>query len=149
MGKGNGPRIPGKFLVDNGGEFNNPETIDLAEKNGINIQGVTAAHSPFSNGLCEKNHEVCDRSMAKIKAGNSKLNDQEALEYALFAKNAEPNNKGFSPFQIVYGTNPTIPGITNATPASLSTDFSSEDFRKHIETISTAREAFCQIMMKG
>ena len=51
----------------------------------------------------------------------------EALDYALFAKNMEPNNKGFSPFQVVYGTNPTIPGISNSTPASLSTTFESED----------------------
>ena len=142
LGKGTGPGIPNKFLFDNGGEFNNPQTIDLAEKNGINLQGVTAAYSPFSNGLCEKNHEVCDRMVAKIKAGNSNLKDQKALEYALFAKNIEPNNKGFSAFQIVYGTNPTIPGIINSTPASLSTRFESEDVRKHIEKIDLAREAF-------
>ena len=80
--------------------------------------------------------------VAKIKAGNSSLKDQEALEYALFAKNVEPNNKGFSSFQIVYGTNPTIPGITNSTPASMSTTFASEDVRKHIEKIGLAREAF-------
>ena len=59
LGKGIGPGIPNKFLFDNGGEFNNPQTIDLAEKNGINIQGVTATYSPFSNGLCEKNHDIC------------------------------------------------------------------------------------------
>ena len=70
--------------------------------------------------------------MAKLKAGNSKLKDQEALDFALFAKNVEPNNKGFSSFQIVYGNNPTIPGETTSTPASLSTDFESEDVRKHL-----------------
>ena len=32
LGKGIGPGIPGKFLFDNGGEFNNPEVLDLAEK---------------------------------------------------------------------------------------------------------------------
>ena len=142
LGKGIGPGIPNRFLFDNGGEFNNPQTLDLAEKNGINLQAVTAAHSPFSNGLCEKNHEVCDIMMAKIKAGNPKLKDQEALDYALFAKNMEPNNKGFSPFQIVYGTNPNIPGISHSTPASLSTNFESEDVRKHLERIDEARNAF-------
>ena len=54
----------------------------------------------------------------------------------------EPNNKGFSPFQIVYGTNPNIPGITNSIPASLSTNFESEDVRKHLERIDEARNAF-------
>ena len=87
-------KIPTKFLFDNGGEFNNPQTLDLAEKNGIKLQGVTAAHSPFSNGLCEKNHEVCDRMMQKIMAGNEKLKDHEALDYALFANNMGNNGDG-------------------------------------------------------
>ena len=58
LGKGIGPGIPGKFLFDNGGEFNNSQVIDLAEKYGIKMHGTTAAHSPFSNGLCEQNHEI-------------------------------------------------------------------------------------------
>ena len=142
LGKGIGPGMPAKFLFDNGGEFNNSEVIDLAEKHGINMHAVTAAHSPFSNGLCEKNHEVVDRMMAKMIAGDEKLKVSDALAHALFAKNAEPNNKGFSSFQIVYGTNPTIPGITNSTPPSLSEEFSSNLVRKHLERIDQAREAF-------
>ena len=77
-----------------------------------------------------------------MKAGNPKSKDQEALEYALFAKNVEPNHKGFSPFQIVYGTNPTIPGVINSTPASLSNTFEREDVRKHLDKLNSAREAF-------
>ena len=142
VGKGIGPGIPGKFLFDNGGEFNNPEVIDLAEKHGIKMHGTTAAHSPFSNGLCEKNHEVCDKMMAKLMADDKTLKPADALNNALFAKNVEPNNKGFSAMQIVYGNNPSIPGITNSTPPSLSTDFTSKDVRKHIEQINKAREAF-------
>ena len=80
----------------------------------------------------------------KIKSGNSSVTDQEALEYDLFANNLKPNNKGFSSFQIVYGTNPTIPGITISTPASLSTNFASEDVSKHLENIGLARESFCE-----
>ena len=142
LGKGIGPGIPGKFMFDNGGEFNNPEVIDLAEKHGIKMHGVTAAHSPFSNGLCERNHEVVDRMMSKLMADDSKLKANDALHQALFAKNIEPNNKGFSSFQIVYGNNPTIPGITNSTPPSLSTEFASKDVRDHLAQINKAREAF-------
>ena len=142
LGKGIGPGIPGKFLFDNGGEFNNPEVIDLAEKHGMKMHGTTAAHSPFSNGLCEKNHEICDRLMAKLIADDPKMKPADALDHALFVKNIEPNNKGFSSFQIVYGTNPKIPGITNSTPPSLSTDFTSKDVRNHLEKINKAREAF-------
>ena len=142
LGKGIGPGIPGKFLFDNGGEFNNPKVIDLAEKHGIKMHGTTAAHSPFSNGLCEKNHELVDRMMAKMMADDHKLKAVDALDQALFAKNIEPNNKGFSSFQIVYGTNPNIPGVTNSTPPSLNTEFTSNDVRNHLENINKARDAF-------
>ena len=142
LGKGIGPGIPGKFMFDNGGEFNNPEVIDLAEKHGIKMHATTAAHSPFSNGLCERNHEVVDRMMAKTMADDKSMKPEEALHNALFAKNVEPNNKGFSSFQIVYGNNPSIPGITNSTPPSLSTEFTSKHVREHLRRIDQAREAF-------
>ena len=142
LGKGIGPGIPGKFLFDNGGEFNNHKVIDLAEKHGIKMHGTTAAHSPFSNGLCEKNHEIVDRMMAKMMADDKLLKPVDALEHALFAKNVEPNNKGFSSFQIVYGNNPSIPGVTNSTPPSLNTEFTSKHVREHIGNIHKAREAF-------
>ena len=82
------------------------------------MHGTTAAHSPFSNGLCEKNHEVVDKMMAKLMADETYKKPEDALHHALFAKNVEPNNKGFSSFQIVYGNNPSIPGIINSTPPS-------------------------------
>ena len=142
LGHGIGPGIPGRFMFDNGGEFNNPEVLDLAEKHGIKMHRVTAAHSPFSNGLCEKNHEVVDKMMSKLMADDAKLKEVDALNHALYAKNIEPNNKGFSSFQIVYGTNPTIPGIINSTPPSLSENYASKDVREHIGRINKAREAF-------
>ena len=80
--------------------------------------------------------------MSKLLADDNKLKDNDALNQALFAKNIEPNNKGFSSFQIVYGTNPTIPGITNSTLPSLSTEFTSKDVRDHLQNINKAREAF-------
>ena len=35
IGKGIGPGLPGKFIYDNGTEFDNPEMIDLCEKHSI------------------------------------------------------------------------------------------------------------------
>ena len=93
---------------------------------------VTAAYSPFSNGICERNHQIVDLMMAKIKSADPTMSHQEALDYALHAKNMEMTNKGFSPYQIVYGENPRIPGISTGNLASLSTQFSSEDVKKHI-----------------
>ena len=82
------------------------------KKFGISESKVTAANSPFSNGICERNHQVVDIMIEKIKAADPTISDQQALDHALHAKNMEVNNKGFSPFQIVYGENPRIPGIT-------------------------------------
>ena len=58
------------------------------------------------------------------------------------AKNIETNNKGFSSYQIVYGSNPKIPGISTSTPASLSNVFNSEQVRKHLDRVNIARESF-------
>ena len=80
--------------------------------------------------------------MSKLMDDDNQMRPANALHHALFAKNVEPNNKGFSSFQIVYGTNPSIPGITNSTPPSLSTEFTSKDVREHLEKINKAREAF-------
>ena len=44
----------------------------------------------------------------------------------------------------MYGSNPTIPGITNSTPPSLSEQFSSNQVRDHLARIDQAREAFRQ-----
>ena len=137
VGKGIGPGMPGKFYCDGGGEFNNPLVIDLAEKYGIDIHKVTASHSPFSNGTCERNHAIVDFMMKKIKSDDPSLKDTEALELALFAKNIETNNKGFSSHQIVYGCNPRLPGVTTSNPPSLSTTFTSEDVRKHLARINS------------
>ena len=52
-------------------------------------------------------------------------------------KHINPNNKGF-----VYGNNTSIPGVTNSTLPSLSTEYTSKDVRDHIGKINKAREAF-------
>ena len=51
-------------------------------------------------------------------------------------KHINPNNKGF-----VYGNNTSIPGVTNSTLPSLSTEYTSKDVRDHIGKINKAREA--------
>ena len=61
---GTGVGSPEKFLADNGGEFANEEFIDMCEN--LNIRMMhTAAASPFSNGLCERNHAVIDEMVKK------------------------------------------------------------------------------------
>ena len=83
--------------------------------------------------------------MEKIQDGDETINDEEALDYALHAKNMETTTKGFSPYQIVYGCNPNIPGITNATPASFEEHSINEDIAKHMKGVNLARESFRKV----
>ena len=80
--------------------------------------------------------------MAKIKASDPKITDQEALDHALHAKNMETTNKVYSPFQIAFRENPRIPGTIIGNPPSFSNEFTSEDVKNHIFKVQTAREAF-------
>ena len=135
--------MPARFLFDNGQEINNPEVIELCEKYGLNVTtATTAAKSPYSNGICEKNHAVVDLMMEMMQEGDQSLTESEALNYALNAKNSETTNKGYSAFQIVYGLNPRVPGIMNSTPASLETEFSNNDIKKHLMRVHLSRIAF-------
>ena len=45
LGKGIGPGMPSKFIFDNGGEFNNSDVIDLAEKYGKNMHSYCSSLS--------------------------------------------------------------------------------------------------------
>ena len=135
--------MPDRFLFDNGKEFNNPDILKLCESYGLHMQpAVTAASSPYSNGICEKNHEIVDIMMEKIQDGDPSLKDSEALDYALYAKNLETNNKGMSSLQIVFGKNPKVPGITNSTLSTLNEYSSNDLIDKHLERIKSARNAF-------
>ena len=94
--------------------------------------------------MCERNHGVTDIMMEKIKEGDPTIGDQEALDYALHAKNMQTSRKGFSPFQVVYGSNPRIPGIHNGNLTGLNDKFISSDVKTHLRRIHLAREAFLQ-----
>ena len=63
---------PNKILVDNGGEFNNTEFQILRENFNIRIC-LTAAESPWSNGLTEQHNAVLGLTITKtvedIKCG--------------------------------------------------------------------------------
>ena len=54
---GTGVGTPSMFIADNGGEFANEDYKDIAEN--LDITN-TAGESPWSNGLCERNHAVID-----------------------------------------------------------------------------------------
>ena len=138
---GSGLGAPMKFLCDNGGEFANNSFLDLCEN--MNIQVMhTAAYSPFSNGVCERNHAVIDDMVYKIKAEQPDLKLEIALAWAVNAKNCLQMVGGFSPHQLVYGRNPRLPGVMNDELPALEGTSTSEVIARHLNACHAARKAF-------
>ena len=131
---------PEKFLSDNGGEFNNPILRELCEKCNI-IVLTTAAESPWSNGLVECHNRILGDMITKTMA-ESKCTLEMAVMWCLSAHNSLRNVHGFSPFQLVFSKNPTIPVLQNAKPPALHSETSSEIIRKNLNALHKAREAF-------
>lgn len=107
---GTGLGTPLKFLTDNGGEFTSETYREVCEN--LNITTLcTAAESPFSNGLCERNHAVIDNVLQKILLDRPTCSLPIALAWAVHAKNTLHMVAGFSPFQLVFGRNPKLPSV--------------------------------------
>ena len=134
---------PDKFLTDNGGEFVNQDLITLAESFGITIQ-TTAAESPWSNGIVERHNQVIGKMVTKILA-DTKCNFEVALQWASNAKNSLANVHGFSPYQLVLGSNPKLPSVlSDRPPAFMTGEKTSQLLESNLKALHAAREAFIQ-----
>ena len=139
IGSGFGP--PLKFLVDNGGEFDNAEYREMAEQFNVEVCS-TAAYSPWSNGICERNHYIVDSCVQKMLEEDPNMQLEVALAWAVNAKNSMQNHLGFSPIQLVVGCNPNLPSaITNNLPAQEEVKVS-DTLRRHLNALHSARRAF-------
>jgi hypothetical protein len=119
-GYGIGPGIPEKYLhTNNGGEFLNTKLLNLCQEAGIKLK-KTASFSPQQNGLNERNHGVTDLMIEKIRRDEPNLTMQQAVYKATWARNSLINaQRGFSPFQLVYGRSPTLQGASDCTTGGL------------------------------
>ena len=131
---------PRKILVDNGGEFANDEFMQMCDYLGIFIQ-TTAAESPWSNGIVERNNQTLASMLDKIIA-DSKCSIQLALVWALNAKNSLQNVAGFSPFQLVLGSNPSLPSTMSDNTPALTMKSPSKVLKENLDAIHKARNAF-------
>ena len=61
---------PKRFVVNNGGDFNNSEFISFCEDLKINIK-MTAKESPWSNGLVERHNGVLGNTVGKMMSYKS------------------------------------------------------------------------------
>ena len=140
---GTGIGSPLKILCDNGGEFDNAEFKDMCENFNIRVMS-TAAYSPFSNGLCERNHAVIDEMVMKIIADQPKCSLKVALSWAVNSKNCLQMVAGYSPYQLVFGRNPRLPNIMDDSLPALEGTTMSEILASHLNAKHASRQAFIQ-----
>ena len=127
-----------------GGEFINQELTTLAEYLDVR-QTSTAANSPNQNGCNERKHAVVDRIIEKMLFADPTIPPEIALCWALNAKNTLENNQGFSPAQLVFGENPSLPSVYAAGPPGWEEVEMSKSLSQHIQALHLAREAFMQV----
>ena len=131
---------PTKFMSDNGGEFANDDFKDMCEAMNIYVK-VTAAESPFSNGLVERHNMIIGNMLDKV------LEDQQldldiALAWCINAKNSLANVHGFSPFQLVFGQNPNLPSTFSDKPPAHTPADTSNILVNNLSALHKARQAF-------
>jgi hypothetical protein len=145
IGRGAGPGLPEKyFFSDNGGEFVIETLKNYLQQAGIRIK-TTGSFSPQQNGVNERNHSSADILVTKFRAEYPKMSLQEAVHRAAYARNCDISaTRGFSAFQMVYGRNPGILGLSECTTGSLETFTPNEMGRQMIVKMEKARE----LMMK-
>jgi transposase InsO family protein len=142
-GGGLGPGLPERaFFSDNGGEFVNQKLLNLCQAEGISLI-KTASYSPQMNGLNERNHGVVDLMVEKIRRDEPKMSMQDAVNQAAWAQNTLINHqRGFSPFQLVYGRNPGIPGVSECSTGALEELSPNEISRGIFDRMSRIRLEF-------
>ena len=133
------------IFFDNGGEFNNEEIREVASILNIRISS-TPSESPWSNGLCERNHQITDRMLEILVDENPHLKEKTLLAWANVAKNSLQMWNGFSSYQLVLGKNPNLPNIMTEKLPALQGITTSEILKNHLDAMYSARKAFmkCQ-----
>ena len=136
---------PRQVHTDNGSEFVNKDFREMTERFGIR-HITTGAHSPFSNGLNERNHHTVDLMMEKIMDSDPSISFEQALSKAVYAKNIMLNVHGFSPAQILTGRQPRLPGATNDNrPPQDEVDVTSKHVHDELKLMDTARDSWLQV----
>ena len=129
-----------KFLVDNGGEFDNDEFRSLCENGNIRIC-TTAAESPWGNGIVERHNATLGFSVQKI-VDDLKCDLSLAVAWAVSAKNALHNVHGFSPNQLLFGKKTNFPAVVSNKPPAVEGKTTSEIVACNLNVMHAARQAF-------
>ena len=119
---------------------------ELVSKLGISIS-YGLAYSPWSNGINERNHALCDIKIKKLMEDKKIGLTDILVKTAAWTHNTNVNRAGFSPLTLVTGKAVQIPGLSMNTVASESlTD--AEAVRRIMETIQKTTAEFREAEMK-
>ena len=90
--------------------------------------------------MVERHHDLLSRNVRKIME-DTNCSIEVALAWACHAKNALSNINGFSPYQLLFGTNPVLKSISDpyVSPTVLEDETPSEIVAKNIAAIYSAR----------
>ena len=82
----------------------------------------------------------------KIRRSSEFFNDQNVLDNAVFAKNCMIDQNGYSPYHLVFGKSPRLPGNTQNRLPGLEEVCESQSvlLARHLSTLSQAKMGFLQ-----
>ena len=133
---------PKKMHNDCGGEFCNDVLDEMHHKLGIEISS-TPSEAPFSNGIVERNNKVLYEAAMKTKEDIG-CSLETSLAWAVAAKNGLQNHGGYSPNQLVLGSNVNIPTVLTDKLPALTTATQSDILREKLNALHAARQNFCR-----
>ena len=104
-----------------------------------------AGNSPWSNGINEKNYQSCDITIKKLMEENSTISLEDALAKLINSHNLQIRKNDFSPRQVMFGCQGTIPGVTEGSPATWEPVTESDALRRDFINRQRAEELFRKI----
>ena len=93
------------------------------------------------NGLVERHNAVIGETMNNTLE-DTKCSLKVSLAWTLHAKNNLSNAHGFSPYILVFGSNPKLPSVLNNKPPAPQEFTSSKLIAENLNAMQRAREAF-------
>ena len=89
-------------------------------------------------------HAVTDRMLLKLQEENEKTDRQILLSWVNMARKTLQMWNGLSSHQLIFGKNPSLPGIMTDRLPALKGSTSSETFAQHLNALHDARRAYIQ-----
>ena len=134
-----GMGYPSKMIFfDNGTEFKGGFMEEIANKIGVKVRR-TPSYSPWSNGAIERRHGAIDATIRKFLEDDSKMKLEDALKHSVWARNLEIGRLGHSPYQVVFGRSPFLPGVSEGTIVTDECPTRENSVRNHFANQEKAR----------